>query len=212
LIQYPRRGVARPAVCVLAAGLVLAACGTQGTPAASGTPASSTASHSPVPSKQPGTDAVETSLAGQAERMGETPTYAGISRIERPGVTAFLWESVKGHVCLAESALAGELQSIKCSKTGEGGPKDPSKSSALFGPGMLNDGGRILLATSPGRKVVSVAYRNRRADVTFVRTLAPGTSGRDLYYVVLSEFPEGSLDVTIRSQGKESVEHMPLGT
>ncbi|MBT2480488.1 hypothetical protein [Streptomyces sp. ISL-94] len=139
------------------------------------------------------------------------PTNAGMSRIDLPGVTAFLWESLQGHVCLWESALSGGMQTIKCSTTDAARPKSGSKVVALHGPGALNAGARVVLLGDTGEKVVSAAYKGRELDWTFVRTLSPATSGRDVYYVTLEEFPlEGWLDLAVQADGQRKADRVSL--
>ncbi|WP_329391429.1 hypothetical protein OG625_40195 (plasmid) [Streptomyces sp. NBC_01351] len=143
--------------------------------------------------------------------MGEIPTSAGISRIDLPGVTAFLWESLQGHVCLWESALSGGMQTIKCSTTDAARPKNDSKVVALHGPGALNAGARVVLLGDTGEKVVSAAYKSRELNWEFVRTLSPATSGRDVYYITLDEFPlDGWLDLTVQAGDLRKADRVSL--
>ncbi|MFE9627754.1 hypothetical protein [Streptomyces sp. NPDC006527] len=140
--------------------------------------------------------------------MGETPTAAGVTRIVLPGATSFFWESVKGHICLGEFELSGQMQAIKCGK-GKVKPKGTSKLAALFGPGMLGSKARVVLVAEPGLQVVSVDYRKQRMDWTFIRTLSP--SGRGVYYVTLPDWPEDWLNVTLISGQQQNVDRIWLG-
>ncbi|MET7622336.1 hypothetical protein [Streptomyces sp. NPDC005408] len=126
-------------------------------------------------------------------------------------MTAFLWESVKGHVCLGESELSGGLRAVKCSETRGVKPKGDSTLAALFGPGTLNEGARVVMVADPGEKVVSVKYQKQKMDWKFIRTLSPATSGRDVYYVTLPDFPDDWLNVAVRVGGQEKADRLWLG-
>ncbi|MEU9857499.1 hypothetical protein [Streptomyces sp. NPDC047974] len=146
----------------------------------------------------------------QARKKGQGPDGSGVSRVETPHATAFLWEAAGDRLCLGEAVLDGGLTSFKCVRSLVAGPPDSPAVSLLFGPGVLGEGGRVVLAGPPGGTIASVTYRGAKAGTTFVRSLSSGWAGRDLYYVVLPEFPKEPLGVTLRAGGKERVEHLPM--
>ncbi len=205
---------ARSVTAFLAACLVLAACGTRGaersTPGDSRSAPGVSASSAPGSATPPGVGQVESALVEQAEKKGQGPDGAGVSRVMRPEATAFLWEASGERLCLGEAVLDGGLTSFLCVRSRTAGPPDSPLPALLFGPGMLGEGGRVVLAGPPGWKIASVTYRGVKAETAFVRSLSSGWAGRALYYVVLPEFPKEPLDVTLRSGGKERVERLPM--
>ncbi|MFD5510955.1 hypothetical protein ACFWIB_24715 [Streptomyces sp. NPDC127051] len=123
-------------------------------------------------------------------------------------MTAYIWESLQGHPCLGESEAAGQLRAVKCA-TGQVKPAAGSGLAALFGPGMLSGRARVVLTVEPGQKVEAVEYRKQRMDWKYVRTLT--ASGRDVYYVMLPDFPDDWLDVTLRVSGQQKADRIWLG-
>ncbi|MFK0044900.1 hypothetical protein ACIQU4_12450 [Streptomyces sp. NPDC090741] len=115
------RWVAVAATCALLTG-----CGTHGAG-----PSAHTASDTPVPGL-PATAAEPTAAAttptavdlkaaalAKAAAAGEAPTEAGVSEPARePDRASFLWESTKGHLCLAQTALSGGFDTLSPALTG----------------------------------------------------------------------------------------------
>lgn len=203
-----RNSAVRLALAVIAC-VIIAGCGSQADRSSPDT--SVTSSPSRTQGILPSVEGKKVELAAQANEMGEAPTAAGISLIDLPEVTAFLWESTQGHVCLWEAVLSGGIQTIKCFGTEGVKPKTDSKFVALHGPGALNDGARIVLLGDAGTRLTSAAYKEREQNSKFVRTLSAESGGREVYYVTMDKFPvDGWLDLTVQTGDQHKADRVSV--
>ncbi|MFD7839245.1 hypothetical protein [Streptomyces sp. NPDC059761] len=203
------RRLVRLAPVPLALGLLLG-CGAvdQSGPASTG-PAPSVAGPS-EPTATPTAVDLKAAALAKAAAEGETPTEAGVSELARePDHASFLWESAKGHLCLAQTALSGGFDMRQCGNPATATPKTEDAAVApVFGPGMAPKGWMFAFLTEHADRVTSVRFRGEEVAWKFVRTLSPALTGRDLYYVQLPDAPKGDLDVTLDVGGQEKKERL----
>ncbi|MEU3277786.1 hypothetical protein [Streptomyces antibioticus] len=147
-----------------------------------------------------------------AKKKGQGPTTAGVSRLGLPEVSAFLWETANGEICLGETFLSGGLAKLQC-PAGASRPKSGSMVATRFGASMVGDGARVVVVVDHKAKVESVEFRGSEANWHFLRTLSPELSGRDVYYIVINTYPDrpdDQLDLTLKVGTEQVTDHISV--
>ncbi|MBT2452683.1 hypothetical protein J7F03_37720 [Streptomyces sp. ISL-43] len=154
---------------------------------------------------------MKASILAKATAVGEAPTEAGVSEVlYGQGYMTFLWETPRGHLCLAQAPDSGASDVRMCGDPTGALPKPGSVVTPVFGPGTAPEGWMVVLFVEHSHRVASVRFRDAEVDWKLVRTLAPGSTGRDVYYVPLPDAPTGDLDVTFEVAGQQATERLHL--
>ncbi|MCC0097829.1 hypothetical protein K7B10_24240 [Streptomyces flavotricini] len=202
------RRLARLVPAPLALGLLLG-CGAVDRSATAPTGQAPSVAGPSEPTATPTAVDLKAAALAKAAAAGETPTEAGVSELARePDHASFLWESTKGHLCLAQTGLSGGFDARQCGDPATAKPEGDAAVAPVFGPGMAPKGWMFAFLTEHADRVASVRFRGEEVTWKFVRTLSPALTGRDLYYVQLPDAPKGDLDVTLHVGGQEKKERL----
>ncbi|MEV6330191.1 hypothetical protein [Streptomyces sp. NPDC051909] len=130
-----------------------------------------------------------------------TVTRAGVSLARQAaGYRFYLWETSKNEVCTAQvEESVRQAREVVCGDAEEAAPAKGSRLARLAGPGTGFAEWYVMIAADPGAKVAGIAHEGKALSWRYVRTLGPGTTGRDVYYVTLPEETYGWLDVALTS-------------
>ncbi|MFD7262208.1 hypothetical protein [Streptomyces sp. NPDC059874] len=151
---------------------------------------------------------VKVSILTKAATVGEAPTDAGVSEVAGSQASlTFFWETPKGRVCLAQAAISGGYEGRRCGDAAGAVPQSGGSVSVVFGPGAADERWMVVLLVQHAHQVTSVQSKGTAVEWKFVRTLAPGSTGRDVYYVLLPA-PTGDLDVVLDAGGQQKAERL----
>ncbi|MGW0390192.1 hypothetical protein ACWDYJ_04695 [Streptomyces sp. NPDC003042] len=204
-------GRAARLLLIPATALLLLGCGAQHQATPQGKP--STPGGVPVKSAEEVDLArLNSTLVDQAEGSDSTPTAAGLTVARQVGRSvSFFWETTKGKVCFAQTAVSGGTHETACGDPKTAVPVAGSKLAAMYGPGMGFSESYVVFAADPGDQVTSVTYKGNELSWKFIRRLSPQTTGRDVYYVTLPDRRDDWLQVTLRSEADEKSDRLWVG-
>lgn len=155
---------------------------------------------------------LKASMLAKAEAVGEAPAGAPASEVTQGrGTATLMWETAKGHLCLAQASVTGGSDVRRCADLERIAPTAGAHVARAFGTLSTPDGGwAVVLLAERGVRMTSGRFSGKAVEWTHVRTLAPEHSGRTVYYLTLSGRPAGELVVALDVGGREQEERLTL--